>query len=274
VAVLTRSLRHFNQNRATEAAAAISFYSLLSVFPLLIFVVSLGSLLFSQSLIEQRLSETLGQSFPIAPNFVSMVIQNLLNSRVAINLIAIVFLTWSASGMFNSILVHINRAWGIRNALSMIRSRLVAIGLILGLATIVLFSLLIPALLSLLHLQGLKSGYQVLVEFMPFLTRFLVIWGLYHIGPVVKIRRRTAVRAAFFVTLTSGLITRLFGWYINGIAGFETFYGSLGIFVGLLTWVYLGSYLLLLGAYLMEAIEYYGTAQTGTSPEAVPNPLS
>jgi membrane protein len=267
VAILTRSIRRFNKNLASEASAAISFYSLLSLVPLLIFVVSIASLLFSQSVIEQRLLATLGNNFPLAPNFVSALIQNLINSRVAVNLIAIVFLVWSASGMFTTILININRVWDIQNVISMIKSRLVAIALILGLVVIVLFSLLIPAFLSFLHLQGLVRIYQALVELMPFLMRFLVILGLYRIGPVVQIQRKTAIRAAFIVSLVGGLFTRLFAWYMNGLSGFETFYGSLGVFIGLLMWVYFGNYILLMGVYLMEAIEFYSTGKSEATLE-------
>ncbi len=267
MAVVIRAMKHFNKNRATEAAAAISYYSLLSMAPLLIFVVSIASLLFDPSLIEQRLYATLGRNFPLAPGFVSVIIQNLINSRVAVDLIAILFLIWSASGMFTTILVNINRAWDIQNVFSIIKSRLVAIGLILGLVIIVLFSLLIPAFLSFLHLQGLVRTYQVLVELTPLLMRFLIILGLYRIGPVVHVRNKTAIRAALIVSLISGLFTRLFAWYMNVFAGFNTFYGSLGVFVGLLTWVYFGNYILLFGVYLMEAIEFRHAQNTGNKLE-------
>lgn len=72
---------------------------------------------------------TLGDHFPLPPDFGSALIENLINSRLAVNLIAIVFLVWAAFGMFATILININRAWDIQNAISMIKSRLVAIAL-------------------------------------------------------------------------------------------------------------------------------------------------
>lgn len=263
LAIMARAIRRFNQNRVPEASAAISFYAIFSLFPILIFIVTAASLLFDRAVVEARFLEAIESTFPVSSEFILDLIEGMLETRAAVNFVALVVLVWSASHVFNMVLVNLNRAWDSYNAITFIKSRLVAIGMILSLAVVVILSFFIPVLINLIHLPRLEFEERLLLTISPILLRFFFIYGLYRVGPVIKAKTKTVVLGALAVSLVMEVFTKIFTWYLNSsFSNFAILYGPLEATISLLIWVYLANWILLFGAYLMEAIEHQLAANT------------
>jgi membrane protein len=75
--------------------------------------------------------------------------------------------------------------------------------------------------------------------------------------PSAKVNGWAAFWGSLVASLAWGLTTTGFSWYLSsGLARYDLIYGSLGAIMAFLTWVYLSALIILLGAYLTEAIDY------------------
>jgi len=92
---------------------------------------------------------------------------------------------------------------------------------------------------------------------LPYLLRFFIIWLLYVVIPVRRVNGWAAFISALVASLAWRLATSGFAWYLtSGLAKYDLVYGSLGAIIAFLTWIFLSAWILLYGAYLMEAIDY------------------
>jgi membrane protein len=263
--IIADAVKRFSNNHAHEAAASLSYYAFFSLFPLLIFlIVGISYVLEAQIGVEQ-LADMISDFIPISQDLIVRNVSAVLDQRGAVGLIALIGLLWSATGVFHNLVLNINRAWPLNNSVNVLRSRLVAVGMIAVIALIIILSFLsatllelLPELLDLFSLD--KSSFispiwQLFTWLIPIILRLLILWALYTWVPRVKVKPIASLIGALISALAWELLSRGFTWYLSsGFATFELIYGSLGAVAALLIWVYLSSYIILLGAYLSASI--------------------
>ena len=177
------------------------------------------------------------------------------------NLVALVGLIWSASGVFSAIFRAVNRAWGIPKSKLVLSHRVWGLVVILVVGAFFLLALFIGPALSLIRAwQGPVLGWQPLARpgidrllgwlsaLVPVLLSVSAFILLYRTMP----RARVTWRDVWLGGLIAGLIwevgKRIFAWYVSNIATYNLVYGSLGAIIALLVWSYLSAQILLLGA--------------------------
>ena len=266
LAIIARAIERFDRNRGSEAAATISYYTIFSIFPLLIFTITALSFFIDPNVAIERLTE-LTKNLPISPEAIIRQVEEVLKARTTFNLIALVGFLWAGSGAFNSLVTNIERAWkkaGYRNVL---QQRLIAIIMVVLLAVFMFISIiyttlidlsLFTALLSIDHIPWLQSLLEgAYSHIWPFILRFALFWLLYRLIPSARVSGWAAFWGTLIASLAWGLATTGFSWYLSsGLARYDLIYGSLGAIIAFLTWVYLSAWILLFGAYLTEAIEH------------------
>ncbi len=271
LAVIARAIQRFDRNRGPEAAATISYYTIFSIFPLLIFTITALSFFIDPQVVIEKLTE-LTKGLPISPETIISQLEQVLQARTTFNLIGLVGFLWAGSGAFNSLALNLDRAWKKVRYRNVIQQRLIAITMVVLLAMFMFLSIiyatlidlsLFTKLLSLDHIPWLQSLLQgAYSHIWPSIVRFALIWLLYRLIPSTHVNGWAAFWGALVASLAWGLATSGFSWFLSsGMARYDLIYGSLGAIIAFLTWVYLSAWIILFGAYLTEAIEHRQASQ-------------
>mgnify|MGYP001765800020 CR=1 FL=1 len=277
LAVFVRALRRYHRHHALQSAAAASFFSIFSLFPLLIFIVVVASYFIDPAKVEDRIVFFLSSALPVMPQaliseveaLINTTITRLANQRFSASVIALAGALWSASGVFNTIVMSVNHAWNQRNTRSVVQSRVIALAAIFSLIVIILLSLFLPSLFFWIYQSRLLPEIAALVSFAPFLLQLLLLFALYRLGPATPVRGRTALWVAVIVSLGLEVFRRVFAFFLRtGLAHYESLYGSLGVVIALLLWIYYSLWILLFGAYLAEAADFLYKPQPVSSETA------
>jgi membrane protein len=265
LSIILHSISYFTENRGSEAAAVVSYYSLFSIFPLLIFIIAGLSMVLGVQTAQEQVAAQIQKIIPISTEYITQNIESVLRQRTSFSLIGLAGLFWAATGMFNTLVLNINRAWPQANPRNILQNRLVAILLVSSMAAAIFISLTFTTIIDLLPLERLpyweatspniKVPTQFLTQYGPFLLRFIVIWIFYWLIPNTKVHLLPALLGALCTTVLWEISTNIFTWYLSsGFISYEIVYGSLGRIVALLVWIYISSWLLIFGAYLTAAI--------------------
>lgn len=263
--VLWFTSRSFSDARGAEAAASITFYAVFSLFPLLLILVSIGSLYLKSEQIQASIIELAKLITPLSSEIILNNINQILAQHKTMGAIGIISLIWSASGYFSILSRNIERALPVIRNRHYLESRLIAFGMITILVMILFsFSFTTPILHWLSSLNHFVSNdfiifqsitWIIFTNLLPIFVRFIIFFSLYHWVPNKKVRWSTSFWAAFFATLAWEVTTRAFIWYLrSGIDNYQLVYGSLGAMVAFMFWVYLSNVIILFCAYLSAAI--------------------
>ncbi len=268
--ILVRTYQTFREENAFEAAASIAYYALFSLFPLLLFLVTIASSFLESEEVVQKVLEFTATALPTAQELVADNIEEILARRGTIRVFAIIGLLWAATSVFAILTRNINKAWHTARPQNFFQGRLMGLIIVAILAALVILSLMSTTIFKLLptiDFGGTLWGDVLLYEtyswavashIVPWFFTFVLCFGLYHWIPNTKVGWLDAMIGAL-VAATAGEITKLgFTWYLaSGLASYDLVYGSLATLVVLMLSIYIGSLLLLLGAHLSAAISQH-----------------
>lgn len=263
--ILRDALQRFSDARGPEAAAGMAYYAGFSLFPLLLFLVAVGSFFLESEQVYQKVVEVVVEALPIARELIERNIQRVLELRGAVGVVGLIGLLWSSTGLFTSFAYNINRAWPEAEPRGFLERRLMALGMVGTLTGLLILSLLSTTVLNLLSqlrvpLWESASIYEtplwaVVSNLIPWLSTLLLFFGLYRGVPNTEVKWFEAFWGALIAASAWQVTTRAFAWYLSsGLARHELVYGSLGAVVALMFWIYLGSWIALFGAHLSAAI--------------------
>jgi membrane protein len=252
----------FNANNGSITAAAIAYYALFSLFPLILFAVALSSFFIESNEAQARILAAVTSYLPAAGGLVRRNIEMVSHSRSAAGLLAVVSFLWSASGVFGTINHAVARAWKVSQPLPFWQSRLLALSLAAIVGLLLVLSLLSPAALGLLQtlvtVLGLKvpGGTNLVTTVLSASVGVLTFGIVYWLVPNTPVTWNTVWPGAVLAGVGWELGKDVFAWYLrSGFARFSLVYGSLGAVVALLLWTYLSATIVLLGAELNAAID-------------------
>jgi membrane protein len=243
----------------------MAYYTLFSLFPLLLALVAGGSYLLDRQQVFQQVVDLVSNAFPISRSLIEENLRQVLEVRGAVGIFGLVVALWSASGVFAILTRNINRAWTDGQLRGFLQSRLVALGMVGVLAVLLVVSLLLSTALNLLssfqiplvNLQQLYGTplWTILTDLVPWLFIFFLFLALYRWVPSVEVKWAAAFWAALVVAVAWELAANAFAWYVgSGLARYRIVYGSLGTVVALMFWIYLSSWIIIFGAHLSAAI--------------------
>jgi membrane protein len=261
--ILKNAVRSFGEKQAPQASAGLAYYTLFSIFPLLLVFVAGGSYFMDRNQVYNTVTQFIQQALPISRAVINENLQEILEKRSAAGILSLITLLWSASGMFTSLAYNINIAWPRASRRNFLQSRLVGLWMILGLIGLIVVSLVlswITARLPFIRLEN-ASPTDVLVlrlisGFGSWLLIFLVFFLLYHRVPTLRVKWRSTLWGALIASLAWKGVTAGFAWYLDSSFGqYQLVYGSLGAIVAFLFMIYLISLITLFGAHLSAAID-------------------
>lgn len=256
-------ISRFRYDDITAYAAQISFYLLLSLFPLMIL---LATVLSQTPLINLEQFFQMIRNSNIFPDVAITVVESTLTelelpSGSVSFYIAVVI--WSASRGIRAVMNGIHMAFRTREAhhliLRFILSFLYTICFVLILvlfAILVLFGdFLFNWLSSIFNLTFLVSSLVRLIRYLvPLLFLFIFYILLYKVIPAKDLHFRDVLPGSLYASFSSFLISHLFSLYISNFANYSTLYGSIAGIIVICTWMFLFSLMLVIGAEINACI--------------------
>jgi membrane protein len=256
----------FGEVQVTDRAAAQTYYSILSLFPGLLVVVSLLALLGSYPETYNSIIDTLRDAAPgSAVNTIDTALRDALQSRGNAGFLLIVGIVlglYSASGAMGTAmrsLEAINRAKSGRDFLPNLGVRLGLTALVTGLILIAFLAVVIagPLFGSIADAAGFPDVIKGLVGYLRWpigaaalLTAFAIVYSLGPRRPPKRDDRslRSVLPGAAVGTALWFGASLLFTFYVSHFGSYDKTYGTLGAVISLLIWLWLGNMAFLLGA--------------------------
>jgi membrane protein len=254
--------RAWQEDYATSMGAALAYYTLFSLAPLLLIVVSVAGLAFGQEAargeIQVQLDTLMGPGSAGAVQSLLASVHEPAKGWLA-TVVGLVLLVAGASSVFGEIQSALDRIWRVpvvrskRGWLAPVRSRLLSFGMILVLGFLLTVSLLASAVLAALGrgLDPLLGDWHWIVHFgngVGGLALAAVVFALiFKLMPRVHVKWTDVWIGALFTAVLFTLGKTLIGWYI-GRSGVVSGFGAAGSLVVVLLWVYYSAQILLVGA--------------------------
>lgn len=251
---------------APSMGAAIAFYTLFSLTPLLLIVISLAGLVVGVPVAREAV---LAQFGGVAGSDIARLLDAMLSSldRPAAGLagvgLGVLSLLIGATSVFGELQNALDRIWRVPpkargGIVKILRSRLRALGLVLSLGFLLIVSLLLSAALAALRarwgawLESLLALAQ-LADLLASATLVSVLFGMiYKWVPQVPLRWRDVLPGAVVAALLFTLGKSLIALYIAR-SGLTSPYGAAASLVVLLLWIYYAALIFLLGAEITRA---------------------
>ena len=260
--ILENAIQTFTEKQAAQASAGLAYYSIFSIFPLLLVFIAAGSYFIDTDQVFNIVTQFIQRALPISRQVINENLQEILQARGTAGLISIVTLLWSASGMFTNLAYNINLAWSRAARRNFLQNRLIGLWMIAGLIGLIVLSLIlgwITQRLPHMDIAHASPSYVLLLRlvsaFGSWLMIFLVFLALYHWIPTRHVPWRATLWGALLASLAWKVVTTSFGWYLNSFGRYQLVYGSLGAIVAFLFLIYIISLITLFGAHLSAAIE-------------------
>ena len=259
---IRRTFSAWQDDYAPSMGAAIAYYTVFSLAPLLLLVIAVAGLIFGREAVQ---GEIVNQVIGLVGKEGAVAIEGLLKSasepaKSAIATgVSIVLLIFGATTVFAEIQNALDRIWHVPEArkpsgiVDLFRTRLLSFGLVLGLGFLLLVSLVISAAVAAVgswwgnYFVGWETVLQ-LVNLGVSLTLSTVLFGMiYKLMPRARIAWRDVWVGAAVTAVLFELGKVCIGLYL-GKSGVASGFGAAGSLAVLLIWVYYSAQIFLLGA--------------------------
>ena len=257
-------------DNAPSMGAALAYYTVFSIAPLLLIVISIAGLIFG---VDVARGEIFAQLQGLMGTTGALVVQGLLESvskpaeSVTAAIVGVILLLIGATTVFAELQDDLDRIWRApkrtqdAGIFGLIRTRVLSFGMILGIGFLLIVSLIFSAALAALGKwwEPLFGGFWLLANLVDVTLSFVLITiafaMIYKLMPRMKIDWRDvwigALVTAFLFTIGKFLI----GFYI-GRSGIASGFGAAGSLVVVLVWIYYSAQIFLMGAEFTRIYSY------------------
>jgi membrane protein len=251
---IRRIINKLQADDISGLAAQLSYFFLLSLFPLFIFLFTLVAYLpYSQDEILRTV-----QTFAPAKSMalIETNLNHIMQGNGKLLSFGIFGTIWSASNGLNAIISAFNRAYDVKETRSYFIARGMSIILTFAMIFVFLVALLLPVF-------GKQIGVFLFSEF-GFSEEFVTVWNtlrwmisslvlfivfimLYWVAPNKKLKCVSVLPGAVFATVGWVGVSFVFSFYVDKIGYYNTAYGSLGGVIVLMIWFYLSGLIIIMG---------------------------
>jgi membrane protein len=259
--IFVHSLEQFHENDLFTAAAAMSYFGLMALFPALLLMLAISNQIAAAAGLLTRAVDV----FPGSRNFLSDTIRSLSSVGPGIIITCVVIVLWAGSWVFAVIERALNRIWRATSR-TFWHGRALTIGMIgivgLLLASSVFVTSIVVALREIaadlsprqiahypILLSVGSAFWQVIFAVLSFLVTVALIVLVYRFMPKAEVTFRDTLPGAIIAGVLWEIAKYIFAWSLNYFH-YDQIYGSVGAVVAVLTWSYVSSLILLFGAQL------------------------
>lgn len=277
--LVKETIKEWNEDKASRLAAALAYYTVFSIPPLLVVAIGIASLFTERSVVEDQL---INQAGSLMGSQGSEAIETILesvespgNSEILPTIIGIVLLLFGASGVFTQLQDAMNTIWDVeadpdRGFMGAIKERFLSFTMVLAIGFVLLVSLLLSTLLTTFgdFVGQIISETEMILLVVNFVISFgaiaLLFALIFKVVPDVDITWRDVAIGALLTAVLFKLGEYALGIYFERSDPTSAF-GAAGSVILLLLWVYYSVQILFLGA---EFTQVYATEHgSGIRPE-------
>ncbi len=247
------------EHDAFGIAKGAAYSSIFTFFPALLVLGAVLATLSRGQIYLREISYALGTILPAGSSTVLAYLRSTTDRPVGLLVSSSLLTIWSASGVVISWMDGFRRAYQLPKTWGLVKERIISISLVLMAGIPMTFSTILVAFGSrietrILFHSGREFGALILLLWgairwlIAILTSIAVIQLIYHNAVPRTQPWHTVLPGAVLATAMWLLSTALFGWYLQHYADYSVIYGSLGVGIALLCWMYLISLAVLIGA--------------------------
>src|SRR5690606_2654511 len=255
------------ENNLTIVAAGVAFYAFLAIFPALMALLSLCGLAVNAEQAEQQISQLSGMMPEEAFSIIKERVENLIstpgNTLGWGTALGSLISLWSANAGTKSLFTGVDIAYDIKNDRGLIKQNALTLLFTFGfIITLLLSMALIVVFPAVVHAFDLPENIDTLVSWLrwPLLAGvvILVISLIYKYAPYRKSPKfKWVVTGAAVATFLWLILSLGFSFYVSNFGNYGEMYGSISAVVILMLWLFLTSFIILLGAELNSQTEKY-----------------
>ena len=260
-ALLKDAFSEWSEDKVPRLAAALSYYTIFSIAPLLILVIGIASLIYDPQVVQAYLLGQIGDLIsPEGAETIEGMLTGALSEDAGLvaTIVGLVTLLIGATGVFGQLQDALNTIWEVapkpgQGILGVLKGRFLSFSIVLVIGFLLLVSLVITAALSAVaaFTEGLFPGFELVMQVVNFVLSFAVITVLFamifKVLPDVKINWRDVWLGAAVTALLFSVGKLLIGLYL-GRSSVASVYGAAGSLVIILLWIYYSAQILFFGA--------------------------
>jgi len=247
------------EHDAFGIAKASAYSSIFTFFPALLVLGSVMATINRGEVYLREISYALGTILPAGSSTALSYLRGSADRPVGLLITTSLLTIWSASGVIISWMDGFRRAYQLPKTWGLVQERLIAISLVFMAGLPLSFATILVAFgsrieMRILFLLGHEFGPLILLLWgairwsIAILTSIAVIELIYHNAVPRTQPWHTVLPGAVLSTAMWLLSSALFGWYLQHYTDYSVIYGSLGVGIALLVWMYLISLVVLIGA--------------------------
>jgi membrane protein len=260
-----QAITEFNRDKVPRLGAALAYYTIFSVAPLLLIVIAIAGLVFGHDAAQNKIFEQLrGVLGPATASGVQEMVKNAAKpaSGTVATILGLATLILGASGVFGQLKDALNTIWDVEPKkesgwLTLIKDRFLSFAMVLGTGFLLLVSLVIDTAIAAMgtyasgHLPGGEAMWHIVEVAFSFCVVTVLMAMIFRFLPDLRIEWRDVWLGAVLTSLLFVLGKFALGIYFAKSAVGSSF-GAAGSLVIVLLWVYYSAQILLFGAELTQ----------------------
>jgi len=267
VLLCSDAVNDFMYKNCPYVAGAIAFYTMFSMFPLFLAVVSILGFVLGPEAEQAELVTEIAEVIPVSHDFIASTLDGIVSARKITGVAAIVGLVWASMAAFGAIRKGINAAWGIRKTRPFLKERFMDISLVAGAALLVILLLFVTPVFGVLRelsaivvpnsfLQN-ELLWDIATNLFSPIISFVIFTMLYYFIPNQNVRFADVWPTGLAIAVAFWGVNQGFVFYVQTYPVHNAVYGPVGAILALLTWVYISSITMLFGALLCSRYTGY-----------------
>ncbi len=259
-----QAILDFPEDRCTQWAAAMAYYVLFSLFPLLLVIVAVASLFVDEAYVRQQAIDFITENIGLTEEGredIEQILDRALDGIGAIGFVGLIALVWSASAMMSAMRHAVNAAYDVETRRHFVRGK--SLDLLLVVALFILFVASIGLTFVVRFFDEVRSSVSDpggpldavigtitagATRLAPVLISFVSFMLVFRILPAVKTRFRDVWIGALIAAVLFEAAKLLLAFYFANFNNYDEVYGSLGAIISFLFFVWIAGVILLFGA--------------------------
>jgi membrane protein len=255
--LLVSTLKYLARTEVHTFAFSVAANSILSFFPFVVLLMTLIRRVFHSRVMYDVVLELLRDYLPAGQDFVIRNLNSMVNSRQRVQVVSLIILLVTSSGVFLPLEVALNRIWRFDRNRSYLGNQLISLGLAFACGVLALLSIALtagPVAFMEFLLRGYGTGFVRVIGFLmmklfAIAASIAIFFLIYWLLPNGKVPARAVLPAAIIMGLLSEALKYAYILALPWL-NFQEVYGPFALSVSMMFWAFLSGLLLLAGANL------------------------
>jgi membrane protein len=251
------TIKYLMRTEVHTFAFSVAANAILSFFPFVVLMMTVIRRVFHSPVMYNVVLELLRDYLPAGQDFVIRNLNAMVNSRQRVQVVSLIILLVTSSGIFLPLEVALNRIWRFENNRSYLGNQVISLGLAFACGVLALISIALtagPVAFMQFLLRGYGSGFVQIVGFLmmklfAIAASIAIFFLIYWLLPNGKVPARAVLPAAIIMGLLSEALKYAYILALPWL-NFQEVYGPFALSVSMMFWAFLSGLLLLAGANL------------------------